>query len=107
MPHEERRIIFDYQETYRAIYALCVQKEMKKPPPGKIVAIRPKPDDDKNALFSIDNDYEESAAEREYSLDFIAAALMLFCRSSRIPLPKGARKAVFFEDDKVILHVSI
>lgn len=107
MPREERRIIFDYQETYRAIYALCVQKEMKKPPPGKIIAARLKPDDEKAVVFSLENDYEESATEREYTQDFIAAALMLFCRSSRIPLPKGARKSVAFEGDKIILHVSI
>jgi hypothetical protein len=31
MACEERRIIFDYAEAYKAIYTLCVQKELRVP----------------------------------------------------------------------------
>ena len=107
MPHEERRIFFDYSETYKAIYALCVQKEMKKPPPGAVTAIEVDAVDDRNLVFLIENNLDDSEGKREYSRDFLAAALMLYCRGLRIPLPKGARKSVDIEPDKVILNVSI
>ena len=107
MPHEERRIIFDYSEAYKAIYALSVQKEMKKPPPGTIMEVKIDPKDDKNLIFAIDNPLDNVKSEREYSRDFLAAALMLYCRTLRIPLPKGARKAVEVVEGSVILHVTI
>ena len=107
MPHEERRIFFDYVETYKAIYALCVQKEMKKPLPGEIVAIKIDPKDDRNLVFNIENKLDNTSGVREYSRDFLAAALMLYCRTLRIPLPKGARKSVDIEGDRIILNVSI
>jgi len=107
MPHEERRIIFDYAETYKAVYALCVQKELQKPLAGAIVAIRQDPDDERNLVFSIENNLDNSKGEREYSRDFLAAALMLYCRGLRIPLPKGAHKSVNVEQDTVTLNISI
>lgn len=107
MVHEERRIFFDYSETYKALYALCVQKEMKKPPAGAITGIRTDPKDDKNLIFVIENNLDNTAGEREYSRDFLAAALMLYCRGLRIPLPKGARKFVDIGPERVVLNVII
>lgn len=45
MPREDRRIIFEFQETYKALYAMCVQREMKKPPPGMVAAVVVHPTD--------------------------------------------------------------
>ena len=36
MPREDRRIIFELHEVYKAIYSLCVQKQLKGPPPGEL-----------------------------------------------------------------------
>lgn len=107
MPREDRRIIFTYEETYKALYALCMQREMKRPPPGAISSIVVDPHDEKKLAFRIDNMQDNSAHELEYSRDFLAAALMLYCRSQSVPIPKKASKSVDFKADNVILRMVI
>ena len=107
MPREDRQIIFSYAETYKALYSLCVQKEIKKPPPGNINATDADAADDKKLLFAIENSQENSKYKREYSRDFLAAALMLYCRSEGIPISKRARKSVELKDDEVVLRLRI
>lgn len=103
MPKEDRRIFFDHEETYKAIYALCVQKEMRKPPPGYIVSISIDKDDDQKIRIRIENPHNSSAAELEYGRDFMAAALMLLCRSLGIPIPRKSLKSVEIVDNGNIL----
>ena len=107
MPREDRRIIFSFEETYKAIYALCVQKEMRKPPPGNIAVIDVDPDDKKKLTFKINNMQENSEHVVDYSRDFLAAALMLFCRSQSIPISKKAAKSVELKPDGVVLRLVI
>lgn len=108
MPHEERRIIFDYNEAYNAIYALCSEKKVQKPPVGGMLEIQ----------FSYDNPFElkilfeDHKTNLEHRMvltkDFVIAALMMQCRNIGIPLPKGANKTLeLAKDGKVILHVQI
>jgi hypothetical protein len=40
MIQETRRIVFDFHETYCALFALCVQRDMPRPPPGMIRAVK-------------------------------------------------------------------
>lgn len=109
MPREDRRVIFDNEEVYKAVFALCTQKQMKKPMPGHIVKITMDEDDASGVVINIENplDTEKKSAREEYSRDFIAAALMLFCRGSGIPLPKSARKSVMIADGAMVLRVQI
>lgn len=107
MPREDRRIIFEFGEAYKAIYALCVQKDMKKPPPGALTAIREHPEDKSKVVIRLENPQFKEVTEREYSRDFLAAALMLYCRTCRVPLPKTAQKSVELAQDNVILRVQI
>ncbi len=107
MPREDRKIYFTYEEVYKAVYALCLQREMKKPVPGIITMIEESKSDDKNVVLHINNPQQNKVQEDHYTRDFMAAALMVFCRSCRIPLPKVARKAVELLDGQVILHVEI
>lgn len=107
MPREDRRIIFEFDEAYKAIYAMCVQREQKKPPAGMITAIKDHLGDDKKIMVHYENLQEQTEASVEYSRDFIAAALMLFCRGLGIPLPKSASKSVMLRDDGIILRVQM
>ena len=107
MPREDRRIIFTYAETYKALYALCMQKEMRRPPPGSIVAITIDGDDDKKLTVRIENMQENTEHEVDYSRDFMAAALMLYCRSLSIPISKKASKSVEFKSEGVVLRLVI
>ena len=111
MPREDRRIVFELDEVYKAIYALCIQKQVRQPPPGNIVAIAEDPRDDKNIHIMLNNPQmhvkENTRSKIEYSRDFVAAALMLYCRGQGIPLPKGAVKLVEFGETDVTLRVLI
>lgn len=107
MPKEDRRIIFSHEETYKALYGLCMQKEMRRPPPGNIASVVADPDDDSKLTFKIENMQENSQHKVEYSRDFLAAALMLFCRTQSIPISKRARKNVELKDGEVILRLLI
>jgi hypothetical protein len=107
MPREDRQIIFSFEETYKALYALCVQKEIKRPPPGAIMDIKPLPDDDSQLKFKIDNMQDSSQHMAEYGRDFLAAALMLYCRSLGIPISKRARKSVELKSEEVVLRLKI
>lgn len=107
MPHEDRRIIFEFQETYKALYALCVQKEMKKPPPGVVAAVIVHPMEATKVLVRIENPQTNRAQDVEFTRDFLAAALMLYCRTCRIPLPKTGKKSVEFLENNIILRVQI
>ena len=42
MPKEDRRIIFSSEEVYNAIYAVSVQKQVPRPPPGAVKAVQTK-----------------------------------------------------------------
>lgn len=107
MPKEDRRIIFSLEETYKALYALCVQKEMKKPPPGNITVISIDKGNDTKLSFRIANMQENTEVKVDYTRDFLAAALLLFCRSQSIPVSKRATKTVEFKDDTVVLRLVI
>jgi hypothetical protein len=111
MPREDRRIIFELDEVYKAVYALCVQKQIKTPPPGNIVSVKEDERDDKIIHVMLNNPQvhvtESSKIKVDYSRDFLAAALMLYCRGQGIPLPKGAQKLVEFGENDVTLRVLI
>ena len=107
MPREDRRIIFEYEELYKAIYSLCVQKGRRKPPIGMISSVVEDKNDNSRLYVLIENQHEEHSSKHEYSRDFIAAALMIYCRGCGIPLPKKARKSVIINEQDVILRVEI
>lgn len=105
MPTEDRRIMFTNDEVYKAIYALCFQKNLRLPPPGLITAIREDTQDKAQIGFDLDNPQDKTSTKLQYSRDFLAAALMLFCRGAGIPLPKTAQKSVEIDKNIVILRV--
>ena len=107
MPREDRRIYFEFQETYKAIYALCVQNQIQKPQPGMVTEVSAHPADADKVMVRIENIHDSSVQYIEFTRDFLAAALMLYCRTIRIPLPKTAKKSVEFSADSVILRVQV
>lgn len=108
MPREDRRITFSYDEVYKAIFALCVQREARKPPAGFIKAVDIIPGDASRVSIRIENPLnDEPPSIVEYGLDYLAAALMLYCRTCRIPLPKTAEKSVELSTDGIVLRVQI
>ena len=110
MPREDRLIIFSYSEFYNALYALSTQRSLQKPPTGAVTGVVENPDGftDKirveihNPIAKVDKDITV-----DYARDFAVAALMLYCRSQSIPLPKTAQKSVMVRKGEVMLRVQI
>ncbi len=107
MPSEDRRIIFAPDEVYNALYALSVQKGMKKPPPGHVKMVSVNKDNSSEVVIKLEDIGHQETRTVEYTRDFLAAALMVFCRGAGIPLPKSAKKSVMINEGQVILRVEI
>lgn len=108
MPTEDRRIMFTFEEAYKAVYGLAVQKNLKKPPAGAVIRID-KDDQDPNIIYLFMLNEAEWKGEKkvDYSRDFMAAALLLYCRGCGIPIPKAARKSVVLTPENIILRVEV
>ena len=107
MPTEDRRIIFSFEELYQALYAMCMQKEMRRMPVGAIKSIAKSTIAADQYTLWIEDDYTMQSSELNFGGDFIAAALMVMCRSLGIPMSKKARKSVEIDGAKVILRLTI
>ena len=75
--------------------------------PGAIVKIEPNADNEDQFDFHLKNPQEGLETTVTYSKDFIAAALMMFCRGMGIPLPRRAQKAVMVRDGQMVLRVVV
>jgi hypothetical protein len=104
MTREDRRIVFDYAETFKAIFGLCEQKGMERPVAGSIIDVNFKADDDRSVVVRFAKGPEGRPVTVEYSRDFLVAALMLYCRTCHIPVPKRAMKSVELGDGGVTLQ---
>lgn len=108
MPREDRRVIFDLSETYQALYKLSLrQEDGKKLMAGAITAISEDPEDKNKIRFVIENPAESQKENVVFTRDFVAAALMMFCRGAGIPLPRKAAKSIMVEKDRVILRAVV
>ena len=107
MPREDRRIFFDYEDTYKAIYSLCSQKGIPKPPSGYIMRIEPNLENPLELDIFLESNRSGSFETVKYTKDFIVASLMIMCRGIGIPLPKGASKTLELHQKNVILRVQM
>lgn len=107
MPREDRRIFFDFDETYKAVYQLCTQKGVPKPPSGHIIRVEQNLENPLELDLFLENSKTGAIEAVRYSKDFVVAGLMILCRSIGIPLPKGANKSLELNREKVILRVQM
>jgi hypothetical protein len=108
MPREDRRIIFDVSEIYQAIYKLSVKSEdIKKPIAGSIIRIEENEDNGLEIKFHIVNPQTNEKRTMIYTRDFVAAALMMFCRGAGIPLPRKSSKTIIIEEHQIILRAYV
>ncbi len=106
MPREDRRVIFDMGETYNALYKLSLKQDGAPTMiPGAIQKIEEDGLDANKINIYLVNPQEGDKAMVTYSRDFIAAALMMYCRGVGIPLPRKASKTVMLDGDRTILRV--
>lgn len=107
MPTEDRRIIFTVEEVYKAIFTFCVQKQLSAPPGGELIKIEQDEKEDAKVFFTMKDNINSEQQTVEYSKDFLAAALLLFCRGLGIPIAKNGKKSVLVRDGQVMLRIVI
>lgn len=108
MPNEDRRLIFNYSETYQALYKLSTKSDdVKKLKPGIIRKVEVDGLDKNIINVYLENPQEGDKYMASFTRDFTAAALMMYCRGSGIPLPRKASKTILIEDQKMILRVMV
>lgn len=107
MPREERRIFFDHEESYKAIYTFCEQKSLPKPPTGNISLIENHADHPLEIIVTLENGRTGSTDTIKYKKDFMIAALMNLCREAGIPLPKGSNKTLEVIEGKAALRMHL
>ena len=108
MPREDRRVIFDRNESYQAIYTLAQKQDnMQRPMPGAITKIEEDAEDPNKINFYITNPQTDENKVAVYTRDFVAASLMMFCRGAGIPLPRKASKSVIVKNNELILRALV
>lgn len=107
MPREDRRIFFDNDEVYKALYSFCAQKGLPKPPAGMLVRVDTNVENPLELNVFIDSQREGKLETIVYTKDFMVAALMILCRTIGIPLPKGANKTLELVGDKIVLRIQM
>ena|ERR1035437_4041447 len=107
MQREEGRIIVNYAETYTAMCALSVQDKLSRPVAETITGIALKAGDDKSMVITFTSKLNGKSAKCEYSRDFLATALVLYCRTYGIAIPKRATKTVELGGEAVTLHITL
>lgn len=107
MPREDRRIFFEFEETYKAIYQLCAQKGLPKPAAGTIIRIEQNIESPLELDVFLENNKSNEIEVIRYTKDFMIAALMIMCRTIGIPLPKGANKTLELAQAQVILRIQM
>lgn len=109
MPKEDRRIIFDNEEVYKALFALCTKKQIKTPPTGQIISYKVDEVDPGRVVLTFQDhlNNDEDPIQKEYKRDFLAASLLLMCKGLGIPLAKTSKKSVLIKDDQVMLRAQL
>ena len=105
MPHELRKIIFDRRELYDAIVAYNSLAKNKLPT-GELQLVDIGQDNEVYAVFHIINVSTGEAIEKRLGASYIAVALLTYCKSRRIPVPRSFRKSLRYHDGEVALLVT-
>ncbi len=109
MPEELRKILFSKEEVQAAVVDYCLRAKIRLPDKNiEDLEVRADP----KAMVVLkyaDTGLEEAgeANEVELSRDQVAAALIRYCSSINVPLPRGAQKILQPGDDGISLLINI
>ena len=106
MPNEMRKIDFSLEELQAALvnFALRTQKKL---PNATIDSISVEGKDAVSAIIQYIPQGTEEAKSVDFSPNDLAAALILYCSSQQIPLPKESKKSVIPVDNSVGMIIKL
>jgi hypothetical protein len=106
MPDETRRLHFSNLELYRALLEHSIRRG-RRLPSGRILKVSmyetPRP----GFAVVIDDDLRHENAVVRFDLPSVAAALITYCRSRKVPLPRRASKSLTVVDRRICLDLTI
>ena len=106
MPNEMRKIVFTVEELQAALvnYALRTNKKL---PNATIDNILVEEKEGVTANIVYMRDGTEEAKSVEFTPNDVAAAIILYCSTRKIPLPRDAKKVVVPIEDTVGMIIKI
>ena len=106
MPNEMRKIVFTEDELQAALvnYALRTNKKL---PNATINNILVEAKEGVTATIVYMRDGTEEAKSVEFTPNDVSAALILYCSTRQIPLPRDAKKVVIPIEDSVGMIIKI
>lgn len=102
MPSELRRIIFSHGELRSALDDYFAGRQTPLPL-GLITNVRMEGSDQGIILVAMANDNDQAMIT--LAPEQVAAALLKYCRTSRIPVPKNASKSLAISGDTLALDI--
>ncbi len=106
MPSEIRRLIFNSEELIEAIQEYREISKAKLPP-GMIVSCTPTSDPEVTVHLEIFDQRRDETSAVDLAPEVIAAALLHYCITHRIPMPRQAEKSIQVHGDEVTLSIRI
>jgi hypothetical protein len=104
VPTELRRIVFTNDELRQALDAHLMHQQAKNMPMGLVTSARLNADQTKVVLGIYDRRNDENHTI-EIGANHVAAALLRYCFSNGVPLPKDAKKSITTSGDNVALDI--
>lgn len=106
MPTEDRYIVFNYEEVYKALRMRTIVEDAEMLPSGKVTKIQlpNEPGEKIHAMIKTDEGIDKTL---EFTQEFFALSLVFFCQGSNIPIPRAGRKSLVAKDDKIVMHIQI
>ncbi len=106
MPQEMRKLSFSQSELQAALVNYALRSEMRLPNANIEDVIVSKENGVAVKLVFTPSDPNEVRAV-EFAQEHVAAAIILFCRTQKIPLARDARKVLMAEDESVSMMIQI
>lgn len=109
MPSEVRTLIFDPEELREVVVDYCLRKG-RTLPNTRVQSVHV--DEDSKDFLTAEfepEDIKKGTGKRTMSFtrEQVAAALIMYCRARRIPLPRFGKKTLSSDNNAVTLTISV
>ena len=106
MAQEIRKIIFSEQDMTEIILHYCAKSGLSMPH-ARMTGFEIDADEGKGILISLKFDDPSLVNKISFNQGEIGAAMIMFCKTQKIPLPKNANKSLALHGENLALQVAI
>ena len=110
MPMEMRKLAFTQDELQAALVNYALRQEMKMPRASmeRMVVKQDKKKKSTTVVMLFPTDIDTGERKRiEFTEAQTAAAIIMYCKMQKIPLPRNARKTLSAENESVAIIMSV